>query len=304
MDYARLITEKVNPDTVDIDSSDTAGILQMMHREDCKVAPAVGKVLPEIARAVDVIYARMRSGGRLIYAGAGTSGRLGILDASECPPTFGTEPEQVLGIIAGGDRALRASIEGAEDCYALGGSDIKRLKTAEKDTVVGITASGNAQYVLGAIEQAKRLGAATVAVCNAYPGSVIEAADIAIIPVVGPEVIMGSTRMKAGSAQKMVLNMLSTAVMIKLGKVYRNLMVDLSPSNNKLRDRTVRIIMQAVDVSREEAEQALERCDGHPKPAIVLLLCGCTAETAVLLLEQEPNVRKAVQAYYREQPEK
>lgn len=300
MDYARLITENVNPDTTNIDLCDTEGILDLIHQEDCKVAPAVGQVLPDIAWAVDVICARMRSGGRLIYVGAGTSGRLGILDASECPPTFGTEPEQILGMIAGGDKALRSAIEGAEDCYALGVSDIQGLKTGKKDTVVGITASGNAQYVLGAIEQANRCGAASVAVCNAFPGSVIDAAGIAIVPVVGPEVIMGSTRMKAGSAQKMVLNMLSTAVMIRLGRVYRNLMVDLAPSNNKLRDRTVRIIMQAVDVSREEAEQALDLCGGSPKPAIVLLLCGCSAETAGMLLQREPNVRKAVQVYFAE----
>lgn len=302
MDYATLITENVNPDTVDIDLCDTKDILHMIHREDCKVAPAVGQILPDIAKAVDIIFARMQCGGRLIYAGAGTSGRLGILDASECPPTFGTEPGQVMGIIAGGDRALRASIEGAEDCYQLGVSDTEQLKVTEKDTVVGISASGNARYVLGVIEHASHLGAATIAVCNATPGAVLEAAEVAIVPVVGPEVIMGSTRMKAGSAQKMVLNMLSTAVMIKLGKVYRNLMVDLSPSNNKLRDRTVRIIMQAVDVSRGEAERALESCDGHPKLAIVLLLCGCSAETAAALLKHEPNVRKAVQTFYREYP--
>ncbi len=295
MDYAQLITENVNPDTVDIDLCDTEEIVNMIHREDCKVAPAVGKVLPEIVKTIDMVVAHIRAGGRLIYVGAGTSGRLGVLDASECPPTFGTDPGLVVGVIAGGDTALRSSIEGAEDCYEQGAQEMDKMEVSCQDVVVGITASGNARYVLGALERAKQLGAATVAVCNAYPGTVIDAADVAIVPVVGPEVIMGSTRMKAGTAEKMVLNMITTASMIKLGKVYQNLMVDLTPTNNKLRDRSVRIIMQAVGVSREQAEQVLELSGGYPKVAILMLLCQCDRETAEGLLREENTIRRVVQ---------
>lgn len=303
LDYAQLITEGVNPLTTNIDLCETEEILRMIHQEDTKVAPAVAQVLPEIARAVDAIVDGMRKGGRLIYVGAGTSGRLGVLDASECPPTFGTEPDRVVGVIAGGDTALRHAIEGAEDNYEMGVAAMDELQIDHKDTVVGITASGNAAYVLGAIERAAQLQAATVALCNTYPGRVIDAADIAIVPVVGPEVIMGSTRMKAGTAEKMVLNMLSTASMIKLGKVYQNLMVDIAATNRKLQDRTVRIIMEATGVSREEAEEALCKSGGQLKPALVLLFCDCDVETAAQLLSREPNIRKTVRAYFQENGE-
>lgn len=297
MDYAKLTTEQVNPDTMDIDLCSTEGVLELIHREDRKVAAAVGRTLPDIARAVDTVVRGMQAGGRLIYVGAGTSGRLGVLDASECPPTFGTSPEQVVGIIAGGDQALRIAIEGAEDDYELGVSDIDAIGAAAADTVVGITASGSARYVLGALARAKQRGAATVVVCNAAGGQAAQAADIAIVPVVGPEAIMGSTRMKAGTAQKMVLNMISTATMVKLGKVYHNLMVDLCPSNAKLKDRTVRMIMRAVGVSRREAEQALAITHGQPKPAILMLLTDCGPEEAQALLEEERNLRKALKRY-------
>lgn len=297
MDYAELVTEKVNPDTVDIDTGSTEEILRMMHEEDCKVAAAVGEVLPQIAAAVDMIAERLANGGRLIYVGAGTSGRLGVLDASECPPTFGTAPEQVVGVIAGGDQALRTSIEGAEDCRDLGAADVDRLQVCRRDVLVGISASGNAPYVLGAVERAARLGAATVALCNTQAGTVLQAADVAVVPVVGPEVIMGSTRLKAGTAQKMVLNMLSTASMIKLGKVYRNLMVDLSPSNQKLRDRSVRIIMQAAGVERKTADEALKNAGGETKAAILSLLCSCSPEEAKRLLQEERCLAKAEKLY-------
>ena len=300
MDYSELTTEKVNPNTVNIDTCSTSDILKKIHAEDCKVADAVGKTLPEIEKAVDIIVARIKLGGRLIYVGAGTSGRLGVLDASECPPTFGTDPGLVVGIIAGGDKALRNSIEGAEDCYSQGGGDLDLLQVSEKDAVVGISASGNAPYVLGALEHAKKLGAATIALSNTYPGSVIQVADVAIVPIVGPEAIMGSTRMKAGTAQKMVLNMISTASMIKLGKVYRNLMVDLSPSNKKLKDRTLRIITQATGVTREEAEHSLQQAKGETKTAILSLLCGCEAEEAHRLLEKEQTISKAASLYWDE----
>lgn len=293
LDYSNLATETTNPRTVDIDLCDTWEILRLIHQEDQNVAAVVGHVLPQIAQAVDVIAAGMRRGGRLIYAGAGTSGRLGVLDASECPPTFGTERDRVVGVIAGGDRALRTPIDGAEDNEAWGEADICRLKIGPDDVVVGISASGNTPYVVGAVRQAKALGAATVALCNAVPSAVAEAADIAILPIVGPEVIMGSTRMKAGTADKMVLNMISTAVMVKLGKVYQNLMVDLSADNRKLRDRAVRIVMEAVGVARPEAEAALEASGGAVKPALLTLLCGCNLETAREILAQEPNVRRS-----------
>lgn len=297
MDYAKMVTEQVNPDTTDIDLCSTEEILNLIHKEDCKVAWAVGKVLPQIAKAVDAAVEGMKKGGRLIYVGAGTSGRLGILDASECPPTFGTEPGQVVGIIAGGDTAMRNAIEGAEDRYELGAADIEKMDVTEADTVVGITASGSARYVLGALEKAKERHAATAAISNTFPGTATAAADVAIVPVTGPEVIMGSTRMKAGTAQKMVLNMISTATMIKLGKVYHNLMVDLSPSNAKLRDRSARIVMQAADVTRQEAEAALEQAGGSPKLAIIQLLCGCGMETAKEMLERESTIRKAIRNY-------
>ncbi len=301
MDYSELTTEKVNPNTVNIDTCSTMEILEEIHAEDCKVADAVGRTLPEIEKAVDIIVERIRSGGRLIYVGAGTSGRLGVLDASECPPTFRTDPNLVVGIIAGGDKALRTSVEGAEDCYSQGGKDLDRLYVSEKDAVVGISASGNAPYVLGALEHAKKLGAASIALCNTFPGSVIQAADVTIVPIVGPEAIMGSTRMKAGTAQKMVLNMLSTAAMIKLGKVYHNLMVDLSPSNHKLKDRTIRIIMQATGVPRAKAEHALQQAKGETKTAILCLLCHCSVEEARSLLEKEQTISRAVSLYEEQQ---
>lgn len=299
MDYTKLATEGVNVDTTGIDLCGTEEILRLIHAEDAKIVPAVGQVLPELAQAVDLAVKGMSQGGRLIYAGAGTSGRLGVLDASECPPTFGTDPGQVVGVIAGGDGALRRSVEGAEDDEELGAADIERLDVGPLDTVVGITASGNAPYVLGAVRRAKELGAATVALCNARPGTVIDEAEVAIVPIVGSEVIMGSTRMKAGTADKMVLNMLSTTVMIRLGKVYENLMVDLEASNRKLRDRAVRIIMQAVGARRRDAEEALAASGGALKPALLMLLTGCGLEAAVELLEKEPNVRKASQIAVR-----
>jgi len=293
MDYSNLATEGINPNTLDIDLCCTDEILRRIHMEDCLVAPAVGLELSNIALAVDRIVEGMSQGGRLIYVGAGTSGRLGVLDASECRPTFGVDPGQVVGRIAGGDRALRYSVEGAEDSEEQGAQEADALELSENDTLVGITASGTAPYVLGAVRRARERGAFTVALCNTRPGAVIDAADMAIVPVVGPEVIMGSTRMKAGTADKLVLNMISTTVMIRLGKVYQNLMVDLSARNRKLNDRALRIIMQAVGVSREEAERALKESGGELKPALLILLCGCGLEEARDLLGQEPSVRKA-----------
>ena len=296
MDYNNLLTEQVNPDTFDIDLCSSLEIVELINREDQKVAEAVRKVLPQIAEAVDVIVEHLRSGGRLLYIGAGTSGRLGVLDASECPPTYGTDPKMVVGIIAGGDTALRTSSEGTEDRPDEGRQVIREHQVCEKDVVVGITASGSAPYVCGALNEARTLGAATIALCNTSPAVLSAEANISILPVTGPEAVMGSTRMKAGTAEKMVLNMLTTASMIRLGKTYHNLMVDLAPSNRKLKDRAVRIVMAATGVSRETAETALAEAGGVTKTALVMLLTGCSAQEAQESLDRAGGiVRKAAE---------
>lgn len=294
MDYNQLTTEQVNPLTADIDLCTTEEIVRLINDEDKKVAQAVEAVLPDVAKAVDTIAARMEKGGRLFYIGAGTSGRLGVVDASECPPTFGTDPSLVVGIIAGGDTALRTGIEEIEDQAEQGKADLLRHQISALDTVVGISASGSAAYVAGALQEAKKLGAGTVAISNSPHARIAEVADIAIIPIVGPEAIMGSTRMKAGTSQKMVLNMLSTATMVKLGKTYRNLMVDMIPSNQKLRDRAVRILMKATSLPREKAEEALT-LSGNTKTALVMLLTDCDDATARnALSSHNGSARKAI----------
>jgi N-acetylmuramic acid 6-phosphate etherase len=250
------------------------------------VAEAVSQVTEEIAKAVDVIADRLSKGGRLIYCGAGTSGRLGILDAVECPPTYSTEPEMVQGLIAGGYPAIFKAVEGAEDSKELGVEDMKGIRFAAADVLVGVAASGRTPYVLGCMEYAKELGAVTVAV-TCCPGSVLDTyADIGIAPAPGPEVVTGSTRMKSGTAQKMVLNMLSTGAMIKLGKVYGNLMVDVKPSNEKLVRRCVTIVCAATECDEDTATAALEQCEYRPKIAIVMVLMGVGAEEAKALLSQ------------------
>lgn len=294
MDYNQLTTEQVNPLTVDIDLCTTEEIVGLINGEDKKVAQAVEAVLPEVAKAVDTIVARMEKGGRLFYIGAGTSGRLGVLDASECPPTFGTDPGLVVGIMAGGDAALRTGIEEIEDQVEQGKADLRNHQISELDTVVGISASGSAAYVVGALQEANKVGAATVAISNSPHSRIAEEADIAILPIVGPEAIMGSTRMKAGTSQKMVLNMLSTATMIRLGKTYQNLMVDMIPSNQKLRDRAVRILMKATSLPREKAEEALT-LSGNTKAALVMLMANCSADAAQkALLNHNGSARKAI----------
>ena len=281
----RAVTEARNPASAEIDRLPTLEILRIMNGEDARVAEAVARELPRIAAAVDAIVERLERGGRLIYVGAGTSGRLGVLDAAECSPTFGTPPEMVVGVIAGGERALRESVEGAEDSEEQGHADLALLAVTGRDAVVGLTASGTTLYVLGALAEARPRGALTVGVtCNR--GTPLEAlADIAITPIVGPEVIAGSTRLKAGTAQKMVLNILSTAAMIRLGKTYSNLMVDLQATNSKLRWRALRIVMEATALSEEEAASLLERCAGEVKTAIVCHLAGVTPEEARMGLE-------------------
>ncbi|WP_305814659.1 N-acetylmuramic acid 6-phosphate etherase [Photobacterium leiognathi] len=297
IDLTQLVTESRNIASQNIDMLSTVEMLQVINNEDKKVALAVEQVLPEIAQVVDAIAIAFQQGGRLIYAGAGTSGRLGILDASECPPTYGSKPEQVVGLIAGGHQAILKAVENAEDNREMGVQDLIDLNFTEKDVLVGIAASGRTPYVVGAMEYAKSQNA-MVACINCNPHSPMAAlADVAITPVVGAEVVTGSSRMKAGTAQKLVLNMLTTGAMIRVGKVYGNLMVDVEATNAKLVERQKNIVMQATECSREEAEQALTQCNGHCKTAIVMILAGVDAQTAADLLEKNNGfTRQAIQA--------
>lgn len=286
VELQKIATEQRNPNTTHIDTLPTLEMVRLINQEDQKVALAVAQVAPEIARAIDVITHQLSQGGRLFYAGCGTSGRLGILDAVECPPTYSTDPELVQAIIAGGYPAIFRAVEGAEDDFDLGRRDLQERGFAPQDVLVGLAASGRTPYVLGAMSYARELGAAVIAV-TCCPGSEVDQmADIGIAPTPGPEVITGSTRMKSGTAQKMVLNMLSTGTMIKLGKVYGNLMVDVKPSNEKLIRRCVTIVREAVGCEEDQAVSALEACGYRPKVAIVMLLKKIDAEQARELLEQ------------------
>lgn len=273
-------TETRNPASVDLDTLSVPDLLRLMNEEDHRVPEAVAAALPAIAAAVDRIVAAFEAGGRLIYCGAGTSGRLGVLDAAECPPTFGTPPEQVVGLLAGGSGAMFKAVEGAEDSAELGASDLAELGLTSADAVVGIAASGRTPYVLGALGYAREVGAATISLaCN--PGAAIsDAADVAIEVDNGPEVLTGSTRLKAGTSQKLVLNMLSTAAMIRIGKTFGNLMVDVAPTNTKLNARAIRIVRAATDADEGTARTALEASGYHAKTAIVMILCGLDAEAA------------------------
>lgn len=284
MELQKLTTEAQNERTKKIDRCGTVDILRLINEEDKIVPGAVAKEIPAIARAVDAVVHGLKNGGRLFYIGAGTSGRLGILDASECPPTYGTDPALIQGIIAGGPEAILHAAEGAEDEEAAGERAIADKKVGKNDVVVGIAASGRTPYVLAAVREAKRAGAVTVGI-SCSEGSLLSLeTDIAITPVVGPEAVTGSTRMKAGTAQKLVLNMLSTAAMIRLGKVYGNLMVDMHPSNEKLRDRAERIVMAATESDRDTARNALGKASGNTKTAIAMLLTGKSREEAEILL--------------------
>ena len=286
IELSALTTEQRNPATREIDTLDTLSMLRIINQEDQKVAAAVEDTLPEIAKAVDVIAGQLENGGRLFYLGAGTSGRLGVLDASECPPTYGTDPGLVLGLIAGGTSAMFRAKEGAEDDPSLAGKDLQAHDFSEKDVLVGIAASGRTPYVIGGLEYAKELGAHTIAVSCSEGSLIASLAEIAITPLTGPEVITGSTRMKAGTAQKLVLNMLSTGTMIRLGKVYGNLMVDVKATNAKLEERARRIVMDACGCTREESIALLKQADGHAKLAILMRLAGCNAEKGRLLLKK------------------
>jgi len=294
-EQAISITETRNPRTVAIDALSSLEIVRLINDEDAKVALAVRQELPQIARAVDMIVEQLRRGGRLLYFGTGTSGRLGVLDASEIPPTFNASLDLVWGFIAGGDVALRKSAEAAEDDPAAGAQVVREASVSGRDVVVGITASGGAPWVLGAVTEAQRRGAATVAITCNPDSPLARQAEVVIAPIVGPEVIAGSSRMKAGTAQKMVLNMLSTATMIRLGKVYDNLMVDVQPTNIKLRRRAIHILQEAAGVDPEAARCALEATGWEVKPALVMLLAGVDADEARRrLAAAEGFVRRAV----------
>jgi N-acetylmuramic acid 6-phosphate etherase len=289
-------TENINPNTLNIDRASTAEIIRMINNEDKLVALAVEKELPNIEKAVDIIYEQLKKGGRLIYIGAGTSGRLGILDAVECPPTFGTDTEMVQGIIAGGEGALIQAVEGAEDNAQMGAEDIKSRGFSSLDVLVGIAASGRTPYVIGAMQYAKSIGAKIITISCSSNSRMAKITDVAITPLVGPEVITGSTRMKSGTAQKMVLNMLSSAVMIKLGKTYTNLMVDVLATNKKLERRAVKIVTNTTGASEEEAKKALENCNGNCKTAIACIKCNLSPDEAKKALQNaDGHLRKIIE---------
>lgn len=281
-----LITEQRNPNSMHVDSLSALEIVQLMNEEDKQVPLAIEKCLPQIAQAVECIVAAFQQGGRLVYIGAGTSGRLGVLDASECPPTFGVSPEMVKGIIAGGERALRHPIEGAEDSKAQAVVDLQTIQFSSKDVLVGIAASGRTPYVIGALEYAKSLGSVTVSIASNPNSAMANIVDIAIDTIVGSEVLTGSSRLKSGTAQKLVLNMLTTASMILMGKCYQNLMVDVQASNEKLKARAIRIVMQATDCDKALAEETLKQADQNAKLAIMMILSGLDRAQAEALLEK------------------
>ena len=281
-----LITEQRNPNSMDVDRLSALEIVQLMNQEDKQVPLAIEKCLPQIAQAVERIVTAFQQGGRLVYIGAGTSGRLGVLDASECPPTFGVSPEMVKGIIAGGERALRHPIEGAEDSKAQALVDLQTIQFSSKDVLVGIAASGRTPYVIGALEYAKSLSSVTASIASNPNSAMANIVDIAIDTVVGPEVLTGSSRLKSGTAQKLVLNMLTTASMILMGKCYQNLMVDVQASNEKLKARAIRIVMQATDCDKALAEETLKQADQNAKLAIMMILSGLDRAQAKALLEK------------------
>lgn len=293
----RLTTEQRNPASDQIDAMNSLDIVQVMNAEDAKITSAVAAEAETIAAAIDMIAAAFQQGGRLIYMGAGTSGRLGVLDASECPPTFSSPPELVVGLIAGGERALTNAIEGAEDREELATADLESIGFQEQDVLVGIATSGRTPYVIAGLKYAREQGAQTVALTCNQENLLAEVADLTICPVVGPEVITGSTRLKAGTATKMVLNMLTTGAMVRIGKTYGNLMVDLRATNQKLIERSIRILIAFTDLSREAAEATLKLCQGELKTAIVHVKRDVSPDAARELLHQaEGHLRKVLEA--------
>lgn len=294
IDLSTLVTESRNPASKNIDTLSTLEMLKVINHEDQKVAFAVERVLPQVAQAVDAISVAFAQSGRLIYCGAGTSGRLGILDASECPPTYGTPRGQVIGLIAGGNTAILQAVENAEDNEALGEQDLRDQHFNANDVLVGIAASGRTPYVIGAMRYARAQGATVVSLTCNQDSEMSQLADIAIEPVVGSEVVTGSSRMKAATAQKLVLNMLSTGAMIRIGKVYGNLMVDVEATNAKLVQRQINIVMQATECSYQRASEALNACERHCKTAIVMILADLSAAEASTILKHKNGFIRAV----------
>jgi len=294
LDLRRMTTELRNKKTVDIDKVATLDMVRMMNREDIQIPLIVATQVEYIAAAIDAIAERMLKSGRLIYIGAGTSGRLGILDASECPPTFNTPPGMVMALIAGGEEAISCAVEGAEDATGACSDELQALGLNVQDSVVGLSASGRTPYVLDGLSAARVCGALTVGVVCNDPAPISEVVDIAIHPVVGPEVITGSTRLKAGTAQKMILNMISTGVMVRIGKTYGNLMVDMQYTNEKLRERAVHVVCQACEISDQRAARLLESCDGQVKTAIVCHLTGLAPDEARNVLSRANGVISTV----------
>lgn len=280
MNLGSLVSESRNPQTMDLDALSSLEMVERFNEQDALVAQAVKATLPAVAQAVEAAAGALKAGGRIIYMGAGTSGRLGVLDASECPPTFGVPHGLVVGLIAGGPGALLKAVEGAEDNPQLGADDLKSLQLTAQDLVVGLAASGRTPYVIGGLQYARAVGCKTVAVSCNPDSPIAREADIAISPVVGPEALTGSTRLKSGTAQKLVLNMISTGAMVKFGKVYQNLMVDMKATNVKLVDRACRMVMEATGVTREEAQAVLEQTGYEVKPAILMVLTGLDAQAA------------------------
>lgn len=297
MNLGALVSETRNPDTLDLDSLSTLAMVTKFNQQDATVAEAVRLTLPQVAEAVDAAAAALAAGGRLIYTGAGTSGRLGVLDASECPPTFGVPHGLVIGLIAGGPGALLKAVEGAEDDPQLGASDLQALNLTPQDMVVGLAASGRTPYVIGALRYARQLGCATAAVSCNPDSPIAREAAIAISPVVGPEALTGSTRLKSGTAQKLVLNMISTGAMVKVGKVWQNLMVDMQATNVKLVDRARRMVIEATGCDGEQAQAALLQANNQVKTAILMILAGIGADDAERRLAQHQGfLRAALQA--------
>jgi N-acetylmuramic acid 6-phosphate etherase len=289
-----LITESRNPLTYDLDIMTPLEIVKVMNTEDKRVPEAVSEYLPQIALAIDWATESLKNGGRIIYLGSGTSGRLGIMDAVECPPTFGTSPDMVIGLIAGGESAFTKAMEGAEDNYSLGEEDLKKIGLTNKDIVIGISASGRTPYVVGGLKYANLVGCHTVAIANNKDSEIGKIAQLTIDPEVGPEILTGSTRLKAGTSQKMILNMISTGSMVGIGKVYENLMVDVVQNNKKLETRAQNIVIEATGVSRERASKVLDAAGGEAKTAILMILLGCDADTAKEKLKKsEGHLRKA-----------
>lgn len=295
LDLNAMTTETRNQATMNLDGMTPLEIVTAMNREDAKVPQIIEPLLPKIAHAVEWAVCALENGGRMFYMGAGTSGRLGVVDAVECPPTFGVSPDLIVGLIAGGDRAFVKAVEGAEDSRTMGELDLQCRQLNCKDLVVGIAASGRTPYVLGGLDFARQNGCRTIAICCNADSEVAKAADLAIEAVVGPEVLTGSTRLKAGTAQKLILNMISTAAMVGIGKAYQNLMVDVMQSNEKLQVRAEKIVMEATGVDRETAETAIAQADNSVKTAITMILIGCDAKTARARLKQAGgHVREAI----------